>query len=123
MPSEEKVNKRHFPVSCFNKPYSQDCLKPGCDGVLYIEGLDTWEIVPAPPGSPFRETWRRTHHEPGVREGQMWGCPKCFTPHEFYKEYATSATPGLSMVYGVVRALFGEQERAPGEPGVGEFVE
>lgn len=124
MPADERVNKRHFPPSVFGKPYRQDCLSPGCDGVLRIDGVDVWGLVRnTRPNSPFIFEYKRTHHEPGLREGQCWGCPKCYAVHEFYREYASSETRGVRLEYGVVRLQKGNQDRDKGEPKPGEFVE
>jgi hypothetical protein len=112
--SESFVNKRHFPPSVFGRPYRMECMRPGCPGVLRIEGLDIEETTDG-------IHWTR-RKETGLQEGQLWGCPRCMAVHEFYREYVMNANPGVAVTLGTVRVLLGDQTRAKGEPKITEFL-
>ena len=115
--SESNV-KRHFPAEEFGHTKVQLCMKPECHGVLIIEGKYHQQFFQQPDG----KIRMRRHDDPGLREGDIWGCKVCGTLHEFYLEYISG--PGGALKLGTVRVyLPGEStERDKGEPTPGEFV-
>ncbi len=51
-----------------------------------------------------------------LREGQIWGCSRCFSPHEYYMVYISGARSAC------VRLFQGPMQRESFEPKVTEFV-
>lgn len=95
MPESEQANTRVLPPIVWGEGYRQPCLRPGCDNVLCIDRLE---------------------------DGHIWACAKCMANHEFYSAYSGVGRAG-AIKYGMVRLLVGDHVRAPGEPGIMEFVE
>jgi len=94
----ETPNRRLFsPTEVFGGRFRHPCYA-GCGNVMVVPDPET-------PGAPDV-----------LREGQIWGCLQCGTPHEYTMAYL----PGTR--WACVRVFQGVMARESAEPTVTEFL-